>query len=88
MTGLPDWLLTDYCLGLSYLILCLLSLGCRQKHWNEGMRQSLGNSWHFVQTHKHQLKILSIVKNPNRGLEVINLELENLFATLHLQVTC
>ena len=36
-----------------YLILCLLSLWTRQKHWNEGMLASLGNSWHFVETHKH-----------------------------------
>ena len=24
-----------------------------KKHWNEGMLASLGNSWHFVETHKH-----------------------------------
>ena len=46
LTPLP-WLL------VFYLILCLLSLWTRQKPWNEGMLASLGNSWHFVETHKH-----------------------------------
>ena len=46
LTQLP-WLL------VFYLILCLLSLWTRQKPWNEGMLASLGNSWHFVETHKH-----------------------------------
>ena len=53
-----DWAAqTDYwkrlLAWLFYLILCLLSLWTRQKHWNEGMLASLGNSWHFVETHKH-----------------------------------